>query len=1421
ACEFKCAANYHYDDSTKTCKPYTCTGTTPSNAALCTGDDTGLTADTAKALAASCGTAKCEYTCNQYSTKSGNSCALNTCSLVTNADLCAADEGTSVPANEKTGTLLDSCTAKTLRKCEYSCNVNSRYDAITKTCILNTPPVVSLDDSYAFLPSTSKVITAIVTDPDGDDITVYNWQFLNMQGSVIVDQCTATRSNNVITLNCPTGTYRLRLTAIDSRGAPGSDTATLNICSSDQRVSGTSCVANTAPVATDRTQTTNEDTSLDIDLAKPATCTDADNDPLTYSANKPSYGTTSVKGSIVTYTPDANWYGKDSFTYKCNDGTADSKAATVTVNVNSVNDLPTAEANGPYAGKINAPVTLSTSGSSDIETPVDALTYAWTPVPQDCTVLGNTITCTTSGSKTITLRVTDSSGGSGLDRASLNICSSDQRVSGTSCVANTAPVATDRTQTTNEDTSLDIDLAKPATCTDADNDPLTYSANKPSYGTTSVKGSIVTYTPDANWYGKDSFTYKCNDGTADSKEATVTVNVNSVNDAPKVNTISYIGECKTGATITISCDVYDIDQAANTLVVKGWAGQCDPNTPKEQQNCFNTRSWVMRSGTIYYENSPLTAPDSGAIFTKTVTITQPVGTAVAATCRAIDSSGVASDYRDAYPICEVGGCKIEPTFADIRVIAPSERGGQFALTFTSNVDLSESPLVTLTQGAKSADVIFSSQNGRVYTYLIPKTIAGDVRVSITGIDRVYLCSGNSLSDVRINTPPIAHIEKDSYAGVPNAPVQVSGSIDDPEVTAKLQTPSYRWRITKDDGASTTACQFAPRGTSYYTNSLSTYQNPDVKCSAAGRYRLTLEVDDGLEIASTSVPLTINTKPVAVPGVSYTTSINVPKTLSGSTRDPDKEQSHTYLWSVSSTNCKFSNAAGEFVLEKSTEQNPTIKCSVARVYTLTLKVNDGIEDSDPVTTSLTVNSPPTDPTVLIEPATVYTTSIVTAKASSTDTDTGDTVTYKIRLTKTLPGKTETEPLPYPTDWQTSRTLSYNLCTPVNCPVGTMLKFYARAYDGKSESGEGSASKTVSNTPPVADAGDTYTAVKDAVIKLDGSIDDPEVTAKIQSATFLWKVAKSDGSPAPECKFKAAPSSEDSTPTSTLEDPYIFCSAAGSYTLILIVGDKLDTDDDTAMLIVETVPDTTMSRCPQAATWSNADRIQISVTDTNAANCYYYTRSSGTRIPLREINPISNEINDKTRPCNAVLDLTPEACPDSGVFKCQVFAYATAGRKGNEASCPTMNIDNDNPTLTDISCSVVPAGNCVVRNGVQTCLTGSTIEGEFIRTRIDISSTARDATSGITQIKTIKTVTGVPTETGVQTFASPNTQLYTVMYIVQDGDLNKRLEFKVQASDKAGNTGESTSCTYDIIPQNQRPDLTGLELIKRFVLRMRDI
>ena len=59
---------------------------------------------------------------------------------------------------------------------------------------------------------------------------------------------------------------------------------------------------------------------------------------------------------------------------------------------------------------------------------------------------------------------------------------------------------------------------------------MTGPANAESF-TLNADGSF-TYTPADDFNGPDSFTYKANDGTADSNTVTVTLTVTAVNDAP-------------------------------------------------------------------------------------------------------------------------------------------------------------------------------------------------------------------------------------------------------------------------------------------------------------------------------------------------------------------------------------------------------------------------------------------------------------------------------------------------------------------------------------------------------------------------------------------------------------------------------------------------------------------------------------------------------------------------------------------------------------------------------------------------------------------------------------------------------------------------------------------------------------------------
>ncbi|GAH70391.1 unnamed protein product, partial [marine sediment metagenome] len=56
----------------------------------------------------------------------------------------------------------------------------------------------------------------------------------------------------------------------------------------------------------------------------------------------------------------------------------------------------------------------------------------------------------------------------------------------------------------------------------------------PSNGVLSGTGETRTYTPNADWFGADSFTYRAYDGVDYSNTATVTITVDPINDAPVI-----------------------------------------------------------------------------------------------------------------------------------------------------------------------------------------------------------------------------------------------------------------------------------------------------------------------------------------------------------------------------------------------------------------------------------------------------------------------------------------------------------------------------------------------------------------------------------------------------------------------------------------------------------------------------------------------------------------------------------------------------------------------------------------------------------------------------------------------------------------------------------------------------------------------
>jgi hypothetical protein len=99
---------------------------------------------------------------------------------------------------------------------------------------------------------------------------------------------------------------------------------------------------------------------------------------------------------------------------------------------------------------------------------------------------------------------------------------------------NDAPIASATSGVTDEDVSVTIDLIG----SDIDSENLVYLIDQDSAdGFVDINGLQATFTPDENFNGETTFTYRVTDGELTSSSATVTITVNPINDAPELTQI--------------------------------------------------------------------------------------------------------------------------------------------------------------------------------------------------------------------------------------------------------------------------------------------------------------------------------------------------------------------------------------------------------------------------------------------------------------------------------------------------------------------------------------------------------------------------------------------------------------------------------------------------------------------------------------------------------------------------------------------------------------------------------------------------------------------------------------------------------------------------------------------------------------------
>ncbi|MFV8433698.1 tandem-95 repeat protein, partial [Vibrio owensii] len=353
-----------------------------------------------------------------------------------------------------------------------------------------------------------------------------------------------------------------------------------------------------APVAEDDNIQTDEDVSITIDVL--ANDDDEDSDSLTIdSATVPEeQGTVAIVDGELVFTPAEDFNGEATITYVVTDGELTDEA-TVSVTVNPVNDAPVANDDSTTTDE-DTPVTIDVL-PNDTDVDGDTLTIVNASVPAEqgtVEIIDGKLVFTPAedfnGEATITYVVTD---GELTDEATVSV---------TVNPVNDAPVANDDSTMTDEDTPVTIDVLP--NDSDVDGDTLTIvNASVPAeQGTVEIVDGKLVFTPAEDFNGEATITYVVTDGEL-TDEATVSVTVNPVNDAPVANNDSTTTDEDTPVTIDVLPNDTDVDGDTLTIVnasvpaEQGTVESVDGKlvfTPAENFNGDATISYTVSDGAL-------------------------------------------------------------------------------------------------------------------------------------------------------------------------------------------------------------------------------------------------------------------------------------------------------------------------------------------------------------------------------------------------------------------------------------------------------------------------------------------------------------------------------------------------------------------------------------------------------------------------------------------------------------------------------------------------------------------------------------------------------------------------------------------------------------------------------------------------------
>jgi subtilisin family serine protease len=290
---------------------------------------------------------------------------------------------------------------------------------------------------------------------------------------------------------------------------PDAFTFSVNNGIQDSNIATIEIVVSSEPVALDQNLTTDEDVPLNLTL----TGTGLLPGPVEWTIESdPEHGLLSGTAPDLIYTPEADWFGTDSFTFSVNDGLQDSNTATIEIVVAPVDDPPVALGQNLSTDE-DVPLNITLTGTGLLPGPV-----VWTIesdpahgiLSGDAPDLVYTPNSDWHGTDSFTFSVNDGIQDSNVATIEIDVSSE--------------PVALDQNLSTDEDVPLNITL----TGTGLLPGPTVWTIESdPEHGSLSGTAPNLIYTPDFDWHGTDSFTFSVNDGIQDSNIATIEIDVSS------------------------------------------------------------------------------------------------------------------------------------------------------------------------------------------------------------------------------------------------------------------------------------------------------------------------------------------------------------------------------------------------------------------------------------------------------------------------------------------------------------------------------------------------------------------------------------------------------------------------------------------------------------------------------------------------------------------------------------------------------------------------------------------------------------------------------------------------------------------------------------------------------------------------------